>query len=273
MNEPRTIRLIIMGVAVLIIIAILSQSTFLTIRPGEKGVIFRPFSGGLDKENVHDQGFEIIAPWNEMIIYNVKETQIEESMDIISSNGLSIAVDISMRFHPIYTKIGYLHEKFGVNYLNELAVPELRSGVRKVLGRYTPEELYSTKREQVQTEIYNETDTIMSKNFIQLRAMLIRSVKLPASIQGAIENKLKQEQEALEYEFKLQKEKKEADRKRIEAQGINDFQRIVSEGISDKLLKWKGIEATQDLAKSQNTKIVVIGSGESGLPIILGGDK
>lgn len=265
----KKIRLWIAAVAVILFVVIFGNSMFVILQPTERGVIFYKFSSGLDVDHVYEEGFHIIAPWNEMIIFTVEEQQVEQGMDVLSSNGLSISVDVTMRFRPVYNQIGYLYKAFRTSYVDALVVPELRSAVRKVIGRYTPEELYSTKREEIETSIKKETSNILEKNFVQMTALLIRSVKLPQAIQNAIEKKLEQEQASLEYEFKLQKEKKEADRKRIEAKGIQDFQRIISETITPALLKWKGIEATLDLAKSENAKVVVVG-GKDGLPIILG---
>ncbi len=257
---------------VIIFIATFS-SAFITIEAGKKGVLFKRFGGGLDKENIYGQGFHIVAPWNTMFVYDVRKQQSEEAMDVLSSNGLSITVDVSVIYRPKDKFIGYLHDLIGTEYLNRIIIPEMRSSVRKIIGRYTPEELYSTKREVVQTEIFNETTKILDENHIILDAVLIRSVNLPATIKTAIESKLKQEQESLEYEFRITKEKKEAERKAIEAQGIQNFQKIVTEGISDKLLTWKGIEATNELAKSPNSKIVVVGGGKNGLPLILNTEK
>lgn len=273
MNDPKLVRYIVIGAIGLIIILVVSQSTFLTIEPGIKGVLFKPFGEGLDKDNIYKQGFCMVAPWNTMFLYDVRIKEISEVLDVLSSNGLSISVDVSLRYKLIENKIGYLHEEIGISYLQSIIIPIVRSAAREIIGKYTPEELYSSKREVIQTEIIEKTEKALSTKHIILDAVLIRSVKLPETIKTAIESKLKQEQESQEYEFKIQKEKKEAERKRIEAQGIKDFQEIVSEGISDKLLKWKGIEATQALSSSPNAKVVVIGSGESGLPIILGGDK
>lgn len=269
----KKIRNIILGIAVFIAIIVLFASSFITIDAGHKGVLFRKFGGGLDMENVYPQGFHIVAPWNTLYVYDVRKQQAVETMDVLSSNGLSISVDISVIYRPKEDKIGYLHNMVGTEYNTNIIIPEVRSVVRKMIGRYTPEELYSTKREVVQTEIFEETKSILDKNFILLDAVLIRSVKLPETIKTAIESKLKQEQESLEYEFRIQKAKKEADRLTIEAQGIQNFQKIVTEGITDKLLKWKGVEATQELAKSSNSKIIVIGSGVNNLPVILSSDK
>ncbi len=254
---------------VILFVIIFGNSMFVILQPTERGVIFYKFSSGLDVKHIYSEGFHIIAPWNDMIVFSVEEQQVEQSMDVLSSNGLSISVDVTIRFRPIYDQIGYLYKAFRTTYVDALVTPELRSAVRKIIGRYTPEELYSTKREEIETSIKQETSKILSKNHVQMTALLIRSVRLPQSIQTAIEKKLEQEQASLEYEFKLQKEQKEADRKRIEAQGIQDFQRIISQTITPSLLKWKGIEATLELSKSENAKVVVIG-GDDGLPIILG---
>ena len=149
-------------------------------------------------------------------------------------------------------------------------MPAMRSVSREVFAKYLPEEINTSKREEIQIEIQDRLREKLVSNYIQLNDVLIRNIRLPQTLEEAIERKLQQEQESLEYEFRLEKETKEAQRKRIEAEGIRDFQEIVSEGISDELLRWKGIEATQKLAESPNSKVVVVGSGDDGLPIILG---
>ena len=254
----------------LVVLLFFGSSMFFTIQPGERAVIFRPFSKGLDKENIYAPGFHIIAPWNDLIIYNVKEQQSEETMDVLDKNGLSINIDISVRFNPIYNKIGSLHETFGQNYVNQLIAPEVRSSVRQVAGRYTAEEIYSTKRNEVETTIINETKEVLEENNIEMRALLIRSINLPAQIRAAIEDKLKQEQGALAYQFILAREQSEAERRRIEAEGIALYNRTIGSSLNEQILKQKGIDATLELAKSNNAKVVVVGSGKDGLPMILG---
>jgi regulator of protease activity HflC (stomatin/prohibitin superfamily) len=260
----------IVVVIVAVGVLVLTNATFITLQPGERGVIFRKFTTGLDKEHIYKPGFHIVAPWNNMFIYNVKEQQREQTLDVLDKNGLSMAMDVTIRFNPFYQKIGFLHEQFGKNYVNELIVPELRSAVRSVVGRYTAEELYSTKRKEVEDAIKSETRKELEKNYIDMRALLIRSIKLPAKIKEAIEKKLKEEQEALAYEYKLDREKREAERKKIAAEAEARANNIINNSLTDRLLKMRGIEATQDLAGSKNAKVVVIGSGKDGLPIILG---
>ena len=255
---------------ILLIAGILSTATFVTIEPGERGVIFRKFTTGLDKEHIYKPGFKIIAPWNDMYLYNVKEQQEEEELDVLDKNGLNIAMDVSVRFHPIYDKLGYLHESFGKRYIDQLVVPEVRSTVRRVAGRYTAEEIYSTKRGEVESSIKEETRKVLNNNNVNMKALLIRSIRLPEQIKSAIEKKLEQEQEALAYEYRLERERSEAERKKIQAEGEARANEIINESLTPELLKMRGIEATLKLSESQNSKVVVIGSGEGGLPVILG---
>lgn len=263
---------VIIAVVALIIILLFGGRMFLIIEAGERGVIFRPYTTGLDKENIYGEGFHVIAPWNDMYVYNVREQQREETMDVLDKNGLSINTDVTVRFNPNYAKIGYLHQQFGVNYISVLVVPEVRSSVRQVAGRYTAEEIYSTKRAEVEQAIIAETRRTLGANFIDMKALLIRSINLPEQIKSAIESKLQQEQEALAYEFRLNKEQSEAERRRIEAEGIANYNRIINASLTDKILQQRGIEATRELASSSNSKVVVIGSGKDGLPLILGGN-
>ena len=273
MENPRKVITLLTLVFGGLIFLGLSSSLFFTIGNGERGTIFHQFSGGQDVETIYNEGFHVKAPWDKITIYNVKKQEANETMEVLSNNGLEIMIDVSTRYRPVLDKVGYLHNQVGPNYARTIIIPEVRSATRKVIGKYTPEELYSSKREAIQQEIFDMTSANLEANFIFLDALLIRSVMLPATIKTAIEGKLKQEQISQEYEFRISKERKEAERKSIEAKGIYDFQTIVSKGINSDLLKWKGIEATRELAESPNTKVVIIGAGDSGLPIILGGDK
>jgi regulator of protease activity HflC (stomatin/prohibitin superfamily) len=261
---------IIVLVVIIILLLLFGGRMFFIVEAGERAIVFRPYTTGLDTENVYGEGFHIISPWNKIYIYNVKEQQREETMDVLDRNGLSINTDITVRFNPAYSEIGHLHQQFGTNYINVLVIPEVRSTVRQVAGRYSAEEIYSTKRAEVEQSIKDETRMVLQENFIDMKALLIRSINLPDQIKTAIENKLQQEQEALAYEFRLQREESEAERRRIEAEGIANYNRIINQSLTDKILQQRGIDATVDLARSENSKVIVIGSGKEGLPLILG---
>ncbi len=266
----KTQGLIVAGMAVLLILVILGNKLFITLDATERGVLFRPFSTGLDKDNVYGPGFHIIAPWNEMYVFNVQEQKSEETMDVLDKNGLSLNIDVTVRYYPVYNKIGYLYEGFRLDYSQLLVIPEIRSTVRQVAGRYTAEEIYSTKRSEVEQAIINEAGEKLKENNIEMKALLIRSINLPTDIKRAIELKLTQEQEALAYQFKLEKEKSEAERKRIQADGEARANKIINSSLTPELLKMRGIEATLELAKSPNAKVVIVGSSKDGLPLILG---
>lgn len=270
MKQNSLASLAIIGVVSLIIIVSLSNSIFLTIDAGERGVIFKRFSGGLDKEKVYEPGFHVIAPWNTMYQYNVREQQLEEKMTVLSNNGLNITIDITVRVNPTYNQIGNLHEKFGEGYIESLVRPEIRSSARKIFGRFGPEELYSTKRDEVQTMIEDDLEETLKKNYIALKAVLIRDIELPDKVKNAIEEKLEAEQASLKYEYILTKERQEAERKIIEAQAKAESNRILNASLSDNILRDKGIEATLKLSESENSKVIVVG-GSDGLPLILGG--
>jgi regulator of protease activity HflC (stomatin/prohibitin superfamily) len=260
--------------AIFIIIAliILITKSAVTIGSGEAGVLYRTFGEGVvTDEAALGEGFHIVAPWNKVFVYNVRQQELfEREMSVLSSNGLEIKLDASVLYQPKAGTIGFLHQTRGEQYLNSVIIPAIRSATRSVVGRYTPEQLYSTKRDAIQNEIYEETKKILDPQYIQLNAVLVRDVTLPPTIKEAIERKLKQEQESLEYEFRLVTADKEAQKVRIEAQGKADANRILSASLNDQILRDKGIEATLKLAESPNSKVVIIGSGDTGMPIILG---
>lgn len=254
----------------IVLIIVLAKSA-VTIGSGEAGVLYKTFGGGVVTDEAPlGEGFHIVAPWNKVFIYEVRQQEILEKMNVLSSNGLDIKLEASVWFQPDYANLGKLHQEKSEMYKERVLLPAIRSAARSVVGRYTPEQLYSSKRDAIQQEIFEETKKIVEDQYIQLNEVLVRDVTLPPTIKDAIERKLKQEQESLEYEFRLVTAAKEAEKQIIEAQGKADANRILSASLTDKILQDKGIEATIKLSESTNSKVIVIGSGDSGMPIILG---
>ncbi|MFL2996991.1 MAG: prohibitin family protein [Cytophagales bacterium] len=252
-----------------------ASSIFYVIESTERAVIFYKFGKGLDKENVVKPGFGVKAPWNDIYKFDITDNLVEETIDVLDGSGLSINVDVTMNFHLSYDSVGEIYETYQFDFLRRLVRPVFRSTVRDVMGRYTAEEIYSTKRAEVENLIQDEASEVLRQpgNNIILKSLLIRSITLPAQIKGAIENKLQQEQEALAYQYRLEREKSEAERKRIEANGEANANKIINSSLTPALLKMRGIEATTKLAESPNSKVIVIGSGKDGLPLILGGNN
>jgi regulator of protease activity HflC (stomatin/prohibitin superfamily) len=257
-------------IGIIILVIVIAKSA-VTIDSGEAGVLFKTFGEGVVvDEPPMGEGFHIVAPWNKVYVYEVRQQELFEKMRVLSSNGLEIQIDASVWYEPVYSDLGNLHQSLGQNYLQRVIQPAIRSAARSVVGRYTPEQLYSSKRDAIQDEIFIETKKILEKQYVQLNEILVRDVTLPNTIKEAIERKLRQEQESLEYEFRLVTAAKEAEKVIIEAQGKADANRILSASLTDKILQDKGIEATVKLSESPNSKVIVIGSGDSGMPIILG---
>jgi regulator of protease activity HflC (stomatin/prohibitin superfamily) len=258
--------LVIVAVAAIILF---SKAT-VTIGPGEGGVIFESLGSGINTEKTYSEGFHIVAPWNRMIVRKVRQQSISDEMNVLSVNGLEVKVNGTIWYEPEFENLGLLIKTKGEDYERELLDPAINAAARSVVGRYTPEQLYSSKRDVIEQEILDEIQIVLKDQYLLVTRVLVEDVKLPTTIRTAIETKLKQEQESLEYEFRIAKAEKEAKRQKIDAEGKAVANKILSASLTDKILQEKGIGATLELSKSPNSKVIVIGSGKSGMPIILG---
>ena len=240
------------------------------IDAGEAGVLFRRFYGGTVVDRVYPEGFEIINPFNIMTRYNVRVQTTHHEMDVLTKRGLSIHLVISMRYHPEYELLGVLHKEVGPEYVDIIVIPEVEAALRKIIGQYEAEEFYGAKK-AITESVINEATEQIGQRFVKLDDVVIRKIILTEAIKKAIEEKLKQKHLYQAYEFRLQRERQEAERKFIEAKGIKDHNDIVNLSLTDNMIKWKGIHATLELAKSNNSKVVVIGAGGNGvgLPLML----
>lgn len=260
----------IMGVVVFVIIAGLAGGCMTTtIGSGVAGVKYSVLTG-TDLDETYGEGLNVHPPWVNIIKYDVRIQERLEPITALSSDGLSISLDASVRWRPRRDDLPALHTTFGEEYYTKLLQPELRSAAREIVGQYTPEELYSSRRTELQQQMLDRVKQEVESRYVLVEAVLIRNIQLPEQIQQAIENKLTEEQEVERYFFTLQKDSLEAKRKKIEAEGQAEYQRIITESLSPQFLQFKGIEATQQLAASPNAKTVIVGGGENGLPVILG---
>jgi regulator of protease activity HflC (stomatin/prohibitin superfamily) len=269
-NEHR-ILLIALSFIFLFLVAFFWRRIFVVIHSGEAGVLYRVFSGGTVTEKVYPEGLQIVAPWNRMFIYNARVQQVPDRFTVLSQDGLAIDLEISIRFRPQFHELGHLHKNIGEEYVDKVVKPEIQSQLRFVVGQYKPEEIYTSQGFIVQTAVQGALAEIGDR-YILLDDLLLKAVTLPRPVAESIESKLRAQQLAQEFDYRLLTEGKEAERKKIEAQGIRDFQdTITGGGISNEFLRFKGIEATLELARSPNAKIVIIGGGEDRLPLILDG--
>jgi regulator of protease activity HflC (stomatin/prohibitin superfamily) len=240
-----------------------------TVQSGHRGIVFKAFGGGTSQELL-GEGLHVLPIWNDVIPYDTRVHEMKETLAVLSSNGLPIKVDASVRYRPNAAELFELQTQIGPDYDQKVVAPVVRSEARKVFGRFQPEEIYSTKREEIERSIYEEVTKALAGKHVVVEAVLVRDVELPETIKTAIADKLAEEQRAQKMRFTLDRERQEAQRKQIEAEGIAKYQSIVRQGLTAEYLLFKGIEATSKLAESPNSKIVIVGAGKGGLPVILG---
>lgn len=256
------------ALVVVVIVVILLFASMAQVDAGEVAVMTL---FGKVQNDILDAGIHFVNPFSVKHQMSARTQELKESASVPSSEGLVVNLDASLLFHLDRNKAPDVYQRLGENYVENIVEPTLRSAIREATASHTANALYSSEREKVAAEIYSTLISELPPRGIQPEQVLLRDINLPATLKAAIEAKQQAEQESLAMAFRLQKEKQEADRKRIEAEGIRDFQKTVTAGISEQLLTWKGIEATEKLADSQNTKIVVIGNSKNGLPLVLGG--
>jgi prohibitin 1 len=263
----RSVRGLIIVIA--IIVAILIGNPLTVIPAGHVGV--KDFFGSVSS-SVLTPGVHFVFPFTRVVKMSIKTQEVKETAEVPSKEGLTMDLEGSLLFRLDPARAPDIYKTIGPNYQEIAVEPQIRSAIREVTATYEAKALYSAERDKIASETYQLFAKMSQGRGIIAEAVLLRKIGLPAVVANAIQEKLKREQEAEQMKFVLQKESQEAERKRIEAQGVADFQRIVASGISQQLLEWKGIEATEKLALSANTKVVVIGNSKSGLPIILGGE-
>ena len=266
-NIPKNLKYI--GIVVIVLILILAKS--ITVIPAGHVGVLELFG------NVYDRslpaGIHIINPLLKVHKMSVRTQQITEEANVPSKEGLIVNLDLSVLYSLDPKRAPEVYKTIGTNYVDVIVNPQLRSVVRGVTAGYEAKALYTAEREALANQMFDQLKPMVESRGVRLEKVLLRSVKLPQILATAIEKKLEAEQQQEQMKFVLGKERQEAERKRIEAKGISDYNYTVNQGLTSNILKLRGIEATRELAKSDNSKVVVIGSGDEGLPIILGGER
>ena len=249
------------------VLVILLFSSVTRVGTGHVGVL--TLFGRVTNETL-GEGIHLINPLKTNNEMSIQTQTLKESASVPSSEGLMMSLDTSLIYHLTPDRAAEVFQKIGADYENVVVEPTLRSAIREATASHSANALYTGEREMVGKQIFEQVNVQLTKRGLTVENVLLRDIQLPATLKASIEAKQQAEQEALAMNFRLQKETQEAQRKRIEAAGVRDFQQIVAQGITPSLLEWKGIEATENLAKSPNSKVVVIGNNKNGLPLILG---
>jgi len=261
------LRLAGLGIAAFVVMIIFFNCVT-RVGTGHVGVL--TLFGKVQMGEILGEGIHLISPLKTNNELSIQTQTLKESASVPSSEGLMMSLDTSLIYHLNPDRAAEVFQKIGADYESVVVEPTLRSAIREATASHTANALYTGEREMVGKQIYDQVSAELNQRGLTVENVLLRDIQLPATLKAAIEAKQQAEQESLAMSFRLQKETQEAQRKRIEAAGVRDFQQIVAQGITPSLLEWKGIEATETLAKSANSKIVVIGNGKNGLPLILG---
>jgi regulator of protease activity HflC (stomatin/prohibitin superfamily) len=266
---------IFVGISIIsiLIILFLWPLMVITVHSGQAAVLYLRFFGGTVVDRVYPEGIYLIAPWDKLYIYDVRLRTVLHEFTFLTSKGLPITLKFAIRFTPEVEMLGLLHQQVGPDYLDKIIIPETESLIRRYVGNLSPEDIYSNK-DNILTTIASAALDEISQNYVMVDDFIIRSVELPPTIAKAIEDKLVHEQEQKAYEFRMEKEKLEAERKRIEATGIKDYHEIIARNLDNDLLRWEAIKATLELAKSDNTKVFIMGSEQNGgIPFVFNPNK
>jgi regulator of protease activity HflC (stomatin/prohibitin superfamily) len=274
----RSLDIVVGALTVLLLLIFFWPHMVVTVLPGHAGVVWRPFGGGTDVEQVYGEGMHLIPPWARFYLYDVRMQETSMKFEVVAQNALHVGMDVSIRYRPAgapfagqilrRNALGELHRMVGPEYLKKLVIPEVSSVLLEAASEYDPEALYKG-RPEIESHVMREAGLRLKSRFVELDGFNIKHIMLPDDVREAIENKLVEAQNAERYKYTLLKEQQEAERKRIEAEGIRMYQSIISEGLTEAYLRHQGIKATLELATSPNAKTVVVGGGANGLPLIL----
>lgn len=249
--------------------ALLWRRIFVSIEPGQTGVLYRFFTGTVTRR-VYPEGLHIIPPWDRMVPYETRRQVVMHEFDVLSVRGLTVHLELAIRYQPQVEQLGLLHRRIGPDYADRVVVPQTESVLRRELSRFSAEQIYTNENGLLGAAVLLARDEV-GRNFVEADDIVIRSISLPERVKTAIEDKLRQRQLLASYDFRLDAAHREAERKRTEAAGIRDFQATLDASLTPRLLRHEGIRAAQDLATSDNANVVIIGADEGGLPLVPGG--
>lgn len=270
-GSMRSIYVALVLLAFFIAGVLLWNRMIVSVKSGESGVLYRFFMG-TEMNAIYDEGVHIIWPWDKMFIYNLRLQTREKEYSMLTKGGLPVNLQVAIRYQPDVRLLPVLHVSVGPGYLEKVVLPETEAVLRRAVGQYGPEDVYTSKRGFLESIVVASLAEVENR-YVLIDDVLVKSVTLPDLLREAIEKKLILQEEEKAYIYRLAIETEEAKRKKIEAAGISEYQKIIKETLTDDLLAWQGIQATRELATSANAKTVVIGSGENGLPLILGGGR
>jgi regulator of protease activity HflC (stomatin/prohibitin superfamily) len=249
-------------VVLLLVLVVLWHRIIYIVPAGGAGVMWELFFGGTVTDHVFGEGIHIMLPFDRFTIYDTRVQTVESDLTVLTNKGLPIDLKLTIRFHPDYDTIALLDQRVGKDYVGKIVKPTIESVLRRYIGREEPEDIY-TNKEGVLSTIISRAINETSEQFVSIDDVIIRQVSLPEALRDAIASKLIYQQQSEGYEFRLIGEKHEAERKRIEAEGISDAQKIIRLNLTPEMLRYEAIRVEGDIAKSNNSKLIIMNSADS----------
>ena len=239
-----------------------------TVRAGEAGVLWQRFAGGVKLNHIYGEGVHFIFPWDRMTVYNIRKQTYSYTLNALSQNGLPLQLDVMIRYSPDRSVLPYLHKEIGTNYLNAIIIPEVSSALRAQVGVLREDQIYANRLANVNSAA-DQVIWDAQKYYIFLDAIRLTRVQLPDEIVQAIRKKMVEKEKLNTYKYLIEQAQKEAERLAIQSSALSNYNSTLQQSLTSEIIQWKGIEATRELATSQNAKIVIMGNGKQGLPVIL----
>lgn len=270
--ESNVARLFILLFVLVFFFVYFAPNIFITVHSGEVGVMFLRFFGGTQTDRVLGEGLKIIPPWDHLFLYTVRVQEEKAIVQVLTKEGLSVTLHLSIRYHPEEEMVGMLHKTVGTEYKERIVIPEVEAAMRTVMGEFEMREVYGSERGLVQ-KVINDSLEHVSQKYVKIDSVVLRRVELPPKVADAIQDKMTQKEIAEAYEYRMEQAKQESARLQIEASGIKSYNDLLNSSLTPNVLKWEAIEATKKLAQSPNTKVIIMGNTSATLPLMLSGDK
>jgi regulator of protease activity HflC (stomatin/prohibitin superfamily) len=270
--ESNVARLFILLFVLVFFFVYFAPNIFITVHSGEVGVMFLRFFGGTQTDRVLGEGLKIIPPWDHLFLYTVRVQEEKAIVQVLTKEGLSVTLHLSIRYHPEEEMVGMLHKTVGTEYKERIVIPEVEAAMRTVMGEFEMREVYGSERGLVQ-KVINDSLEHVSQKYVKIDSVVLRRVELPPKVADAIQDKMTQKEIAEAYEYRMEQAKQESARQQIEASGIKSYNDLLNSSLTPNVLKWEAIEATKKLAQSPNTKVIIMGNTSATLPLMLSGDK
>lgn len=270
--SKRKFKIIIITLICLLIIVAYIDRFIMVNGPSTSSIVFRPFQSGINTHKVYGEGLYFISPWNTVYKFNTREQVVEDSLNIMVRNGVTVSVRVTYRYSPLKDSIPFIFRRYGIHYDHVFIDPEVVSVTNELISQFNPEQIYTLRIDSIRQVAYNIARARLNAGGIYLGGLVLSNIQLPPRVVESIEYKLRQEQLAIAYNYEIEIALKKKQIQVIDAEGTRDAQALINGGLTAGYLQFKQIEALQKVATSNNAKTVIIPQGTN-TPFLLNSNQ